>query len=346
MKAQRRDGLRLAWGLGLSTLVGSASAKPQALPLQWRETAMLAYGTTIWLRAAHADAARAQAGLDAAADAVRRVDQLMSLYRDDSELVQLNREGVLHGPSAELVAVLRLGLQVAAASGGAFDPTVQPLWRVWRAAQREGRQPSHLELQQARALVGWRAVGVSDARIALARPGMALTLNGIAQGFAADQARAALQRHGIAHALLDTGEWLPMGRAPDDKPWQLGVADPRAADPRTADPPIADPRAADAIVARLLADGRAIACSSDDKCSFSADRRDHHIFDPRSGRSPTQLASVVVAAPSAALADALTKPLFMGNADDALRLARRRHVDVLVVDKAGRWTASPGLRVA
>ena len=66
-------------------------------------------------------------------------------------------------------------------------------------------------------------------------------------------------------------------------------------------------------------------------------------LDPRRGDSPTQLAAVAVLAPSGALADALTKPMFMGRADDALALARRWGVDVLTVDRQGRLRASAGV---
>ena len=282
----------------------------------------------------------------------------MSLFRPDSALTQLNRDGQLRQPDADLVALLRLALQVAERSAGSFDPTVQPLWRLWQTAHTQGRRPSAAELRQARALVGWRGLKVSDSMVSLARPGMAITLNGIAQGHAADMARQALLQHGVGHALLDTGEWMPMGSAPiaesgegpgvksitgsstanaantanrsDRNAWRLGVA---------------DPHHARQLLGALEADGRALACSSDDKLFFSADRRDHHILDPRSGFSPTQLSTVVVAAPSAALADALTKPLFMGSLADALALARRWQVDVLAVDKAGRIAASRGLHL-
>ncbi len=327
--ATRRDALRLAWGLGaaLGPAVALArTARPAAL--HWRETALLAFGTTVWLRAAHSDEQVAQRGVAAAASAVQRVDQLMSLFRPDSELVRLNRSGVLHNPAPELVRVLTLARHMAQASGGLFDPTVQPLWQLWQQATREQRRPQPAELRAALAHVGWRGLHVAPQRITLARPGMALTLNGIAQGFAADEAAAALRQHGIEHALLQTGEWLPLGRAQQGEPWRLGVA---------------NPRQADELLATIVADGRAIACSADDKVSFSADLRDHHILDPRSGYSPAQLSCVVVLAPSCALADALTKPMFMGSATAALALAKRWQVGVLVVSKAGEISASPGL---
>ncbi|OYU73196.1 MAG: hypothetical protein CFE45_37980, partial [Burkholderiales bacterium PBB5] len=128
---------------------------------------------------------------------------------------------------AEFAAVLRLARQVSARSGGAFDATVQPLWATWQRAHAQRRKPTPAELAAARALVDWRAVAVSDQEVRLGRAGMALTLNGIAQGYAAERTRALLQAHGIGHALLDTGEWAPIGQAPDGQPWRLGRASPR-----------------------------------------------------------------------------------------------------------------------
>ncbi len=326
MTGGRRQWLRCALGLGAGLAAGGAAAAG----LQWKERALLGFGTTLWLRAAHADGGRADAALDACVALLRHLEAQLSLFDAGSALCRLNRDGVLHQPDPVLVDLLQQAQAVSARSQGAFDVTLQPLWAAWQQAAAAGRLPTPAALATARALVDWRAVQVQPQQIRLARPGMAITLNGIAQGYAADQARALLQRHGIAHALLDTGEWAPLGQAPGGLPWQLGLA---------------DPRNGARLLRRLQAGGRGIAVSTDVQLRFGADPADsrhHHILDPRSGRSPPHLAAVVVAAPSTTLADALTKVLFMGTAAQALALARRWGVDVVVVDKAGRLQASPG----
>lgn len=328
LRPDRRTCLRLGWGSALALGVRASSARPA---LHWHEGALLAFGTTVSLRAAHADAGVARRAVAEAAEAVQRVEQAMSLFLPASDLARLNRDGLLDAPAPDLVVALRHARSVAALSDGLFDVTVQPLWTCWQRAASEGRRPTFDQLARARALVDWRAVEVGAARITLRKPRMALTLNGIAQGYAADVAGAALRRHGIEHALIDAGEWLPMGRPPDAPQWQLGVE---------------HPQRGREIVATLAADGRAVACSSDAKLAFSADHRDHHVLDPRTGRSPTALACVVVVAPRAVMADALSKPLMMGTAVEALTRARRWGVDVLTIDKDGRTVSSPGLRFA
>ena len=330
---ERRQLLRVGWGAAIGAAIGVPAAARAAVDhttLAWRETALPAFGTTVWLRAAHPDATRATTALSAAARRIQAVEAQMSLFRDDSAITRLNHDGRLDDAPLELIAVLREALRIARESGGRFDPTVQPLWRVRFDAARQGRAPEPAAIAAARALVGWQHVRIDEARhrVTFARRGMALTLNGIAQGWATDAAAATMREHAIAHALIDAGEWQPIGRAPDGNPWRLGVQ---------------DPRDAARIVATIRFDGRAVACSSDDKLPFTPDRREHHILDPRTGRSPRELATVVVLAPTCTLADALTKPMFMGSADDAIELARQWRVDAICVDKAGRVRASRGV---
>lgn len=327
MTSSRRQWLRWALGTTAGVMAGTARAG-----LVWRERALLGFGTTLWLRAAHADAGQVEHALDEAVALLRHLEHQMSLFDPTSAVRSLNRDGVLARPDPALVEVLQLARQVSARSQGAFDVTVQPLWAVWQRAQAEGRPPTAAELAGARALVDWRAVTVSAQALRLGRPGMALTLNGIAQGYAAERTRALLRGHGITAALLDTGEWAPIGQAPDGRPWQLGLA---------------NPRDSARILATLQADGRAMAVSSDAHLRFGidpGDDRDHHILDPRSGRSPPHLSAVVVAASNATLADALTKVMFMGTAAQAQGQARRWGVDVITVDKAGQLQASGGWR--
>ena len=313
----------------LAPLAPAAGAKPTQRI--WRERALIGFGTTLSIRAAHADPERLEQALAATVAVLRDVERETSLFVTDGHLSTLNRDGVIERPGRHLLAVLQAARRVSAASEGAFDVTLQPLWAAWDDAHRRGELPATGELRQARERVGWRHVLASSAEVRLQRPGSAVTLNGIAQGYAADCARAVLRAHGVEHALVNAGEWTSLGASPDGGPWRLGLA---------------DPRASDRVLALLRADGRAVACSSDAHYAFSDDRKHHHIIDPRSGHSPTQIAAVAVVAPSAMLADALTKVLFMGNAHAALAAAHRFGVDAIVVDKAGRISASPGLPLA
>lgn len=324
----RRQVLRAALGLGALALVGGSAA---STALRWQRRDLVGFGTTLSLQAGHADEAQLSTALDAAVATLQRIEAQMSLFRDDSALSRLNRDGRLDAPPPELRELLAISLDIARHSDGAFDPTVQPLWLAFAHAQAQGRLPTRGEVAAARALVDWRDLGLDAGGIRLARAGMGVTLNGIAQGHAADRVRGVLLAHGVRHALVDAGEYAMAGHDPAGARWTLGIADPRD-----------EAR----LVARLLADGRCVATSGDDQTTFSADRRHHHIFDPRTGWSPPDIAGVTVAAPTGALADALTKVFFIAGPAQALAVARRWNVDALWITKDGRWAATPGLALA
>jgi thiamine biosynthesis lipoprotein len=333
---KRRVFLQSTLGLGalgtLGTLAGAhaAAAERGTAALQWRDRSLTGFGTVLSLRVAHSDPAQAEQALDAAVRVIRHVEDQMSLFNPDSALSRLNRDGVLRDPHPDLLKVFQLARSISARSHGAFDVTVQPLWAAFEAAQRREALPSATAVAQARAAVGWQKLQLSRRELRLGQPGMAVTLNGIAQGFAADLVRAELEARGIRHALINTGEWSALGRPDPERPWRLGIA---------------DHRAAEALMARLAMDGRSVATSSDNETYFSPDHRHHHIFDPRSGYSPVELSSVTVVAPSCAVADALTKVMLIAGRQEALRLARPWQADVLVVDKAGNWQATEGLQL-
>jgi len=311
------------FGLGL----GAAVSRVQAEERVWASRTLNAMGTSMSLQVAHADAAHAERALDAAIAEIRGVEDRMSLFRDDSAICELNRTGRLDHPHPDLLEILRTAQDVARRSQGVFDVTVQALWQVFAEAQKQGRLPTRKEVQAARQRVGWRGLEVSERALRL-HPGMGITLNGIAQGYAADKVKKRLQGMGIAHALVNTDEWASLGQPAHAGDWILGVA---------------NPRESQAFVTRIALQGRCVATSADNECTFSPDFVNHHIFDPRTGYSPTELSCVSVMAPTCVMADALTKVMFMAGWSGALPLAQAWGVDVLIVDKQGRWKASAGL---
>lgn len=237
----------------------------------------IALGATVTLRLQHPDAPRLAA---LAMDEIRRLEQVFSLYQPESSLVRLNREARLDTPPFELLDCLTLAASVHRASGGGFDPTVQPLWLAEAEALTRGAPLTGPERAQVRALIGWEGVTLAPEAITL-RPGMALTLNGIAQGFIADRVTALLESHGLTRALIDTGEI----RALPEGDWPVKLASGGG----------------------ITLQDRALATSAPLGMTFGGDGVTSHILDPRTGR-PLRPAwqSVSISAPSAALADALS----------------------------------------
>lgn len=249
---------------------------------RWTGTAL---GARTSITLAHAEAARIVA---AAGDEIARLERVFSLFKSDSAVSRLNRDGVLDAPPFDLVACLGIAGAVHSATKGAFDPTVQPLWAAHAEAFAAGRAPDAAALAAARSLVSWEAVEVSPGRIAFARPGMAITLNGIAQGFIADRVTQLLEAEGLGDILVDTGELRALGGMPGGGDWTVHLPGERSTGLRD----------------------RALATSAPLGTVFDSEGRVGHILDPRSG-GPVAASgrSVTVTAPTAALADALSTAL-------------------------------------
>jgi thiamine biosynthesis lipoprotein len=314
-------------GLGLSSL-SLPYTTSSASQLIWRDSTFTGLGTVMTIRAAHHDATALSKALQHAREVIANIEDEMSLFRPSSALSQLNLNRVIPKPSVDMLRVLTMSQEIAQRSHGAFDVTVQPLWQVYAQAQKEGRLPSAKEVAQAQKYVDWRHLEVNSTHVKLTQVGMGVSLNGIAQGYAADMVRACLMREGVVHALINTGEWTSLGMAEGQRPWTLGIA---------------DPHRANRWLARVTMDGLSIATSADDQCTFSDDKKNHHIFDPHTGYSPRDISSVTVAASSCAMADALTKVLFVGGYAQSLKLAKAWGVSALVVNKRGEWKASKTL---
>lgn len=328
--ASRRRHFLLAIGgaAGLVALGGSALLRHGSRRF---ERTAAALGTSVTIQVLHDDENEANEALDAAFAEIEQVEAMMSIYRPDSELRRLNRAGVLSRPHPYLLDVLQHAQATAQATDGAFDITVQPLWNLYDQARQRGELPRDEAIAQALKLVDWRKVEVRREQIRLQQPGMQMTLNGIAQGYAADRARAALKEHGIEHALIDAGEIAPLGRKEQAAPWQAGIQ---------------HPRVDDAYIALAQLDGRCLATSGDYATKFTVDRKYNHIFDPRLGSSPQELASVSIAAPTAMAADALSTACFVLGPQRAQEvLSQFRDVDALFVLKNGRVLTTNGFPI-
>ncbi|WGW02596.1 FAD:protein FMN transferase [Tropicibacter oceani] len=265
--------------LAISAAAAMFPAPGRANPVYiWQGRALGAQAT---LRLAHPDAKAICTRVEAE---ISRLEDIFSLYRPDSALSLLNRSGVLDQPPFELLECLSLAGAVHKASQGRFDPTIQPLWSRYAESYARGTAPALADLQTARALTGWQGVTLDAARITL-RPGMALTLNGIAQGFVADQVAGMLAQMGLSNILIDTGEFRALGAQPDGSPWPVRLAAGGAVP----------------LVARALATSAPLGTTFDEAASAG------HILDPRTA-APAQAAwrEITVSASTAALADALS----------------------------------------
>jgi FAD:protein FMN transferase len=325
----RRRFLSVFAAYGALAPLGRLHAAPHPHVSTWRGSALGAFAS---LTLVHPDRARARRAIEGCITEVARLESIFSLYRPDSALSRLNASGELRNPPQELVELLAFALSVAAASSGAFDPTVQPLYRLHASHAASARQeaPSARELEQVLRLVDYRAVAVEPTRIGFARRGMALTLNGIAQGFITDRVADRLRADGFGNVLVDLGEARALGNRADGIAWQGALRDPRNPDLMLLELPLGDG------VGRAAS----LATSAGDGTRFGDDPRRHHLLDPHTGESANHHASISVSAPRATLADALSTAFFVSPESQFEVLLRRYPtVRAYVVDASGHLAA-------
>lgn len=278
-------------------------------------------GTLVNVTVVDGEAARAHELTDVAFTEIDRLEAIFSRHRSDTPLSRLNRDGVLDHPPAELAMVMRRALHFSELTGGAFDPTVAPLMEVYRASFAEtAAPPPAATVEDALSRVGYRYIRLDPAGIALERPGMSVSLDGIAKGYILDRVVELVSDAGAAGVMADGGGDIAAGEGEvAGSGWPVGIQHPR------------DPAS---ILAVIEVRHQGVATSGDYMRAQTADRRFHHIVDPRTGTSPGHTSAATVVAPSAMDADALsTAALVLGPVDGLQLLEQLDGIEGLVVTK-------------
>jgi thiamine biosynthesis lipoprotein len=240
---------------------------------------------------------------------LREIESLFSLYDPASAISRLNREGNIENPSPEFLRLLRTAVEYGEKTGGIFDITVQPLWN-WRQKWKEANLTERAAMEktswdEALALVDYQQLDITEAAIGFIKKGMAITLNGIVQGYATDQIIALLGKGGVSNALVNIGEYAALGSAPDGKPWSVELS---ASGERVA-----------------LPSGSALAVSAGSGHTFDPEGRFHHIFRPADGANTRPKSTIVVTAPTATEADALSTTFAVASESERKEIITKFH---------------------
>jgi FAD:protein FMN transferase len=304
----RRRALRIvAAAAGLPLMIGGLRAlAPKGQLFYWQGTVLDAVSElTLW----HTDAAFAHATILRVRDEIERFERIFSLYRPDSEISRLNAAGKLIKPSRELRTLVEESRRFSAASGGAFDISVQPLWRLYEAHfwSRTDVQPDIVARARevAAALVDYRQIDSGSAAIGFGRPGMAITLNSLAQGYITDAVAVMLRNEGFERAVVDLGEFRTLGRHPDGYPWRIGIR---------------DGMSAEGVDRMVELEDMALAVSGGYGTVFEPTGRFNHIFDPHTGASANALIDVAVIGTTATAANGLSTSICVAGEAQAARL--------------------------
>ncbi len=278
----------------------------------------------------------AEAAVDAAFNRMAEIERQVG--RDDtSDLSRINtlstKEGISVGP--DTWNILTTARKYWELTDKVFDVTVGPLVNLWGFGyDGEGRMPSPEKIEAALPKVGSDKITfIPDGRrIGLAKSGMAISVGGIAKGYAVQEAARILAERGVKNALINGGmsSIKVLGTGSSGKDWRVGIE---------------DPRDTSRIIGTVrLKSGQALGTSADDRRYFIKDgKRYSHIIDPRTGYPADKgIASVTVITEDATRADILTKALFLHDVQWDLAFAARNDIGAVIIEDSGKIWTTPG----
>jgi len=301
------------------------------------ERSRLAMGSELRITAWTADEAAALSAFETAFGDFQRLDGLMSVWREGSDVVRLNAAaGKQPVPvSAEVREVLHVAHQVSDWTGGKFDVTFGALSGLWKFDHdQDNRIPDPQEVRRHLPLIDYKAVDVNEraGTVFLRREGMRVHLGGIGKGYAVDRAVDTLRRAGLSDFMIQSGgDMYVMGRR-GERPWRVGLRDPRGP--------------ADRSYAALDLSGGAISTSGDyERFFMNGGRRYHHILDPDSGEPARGCRSVTIVTGRATLADGLATGVFvLGPGPGMALIERLPGVEGVIVTDKNEVLISSGLK--
>jgi FAD:protein FMN transferase len=307
--------------------------RPQYALAEWLSDEQAIMGTSVRVELWDEDRTAGKAAIDAVMEEMRRIDRGMSPFIATSELSRINQEAASHpvAISQEMFDLIARALEFSKITGGAFDITFSSVGYLYD--YRRHIKPTEAEIQRALPGINYRHIILDGEHrtIRFEQPGVRIDLGGIAKGHAVDTSIDLLKRRGITHALVTAGGDSRIIGDRRGRPWMIGIR---------------DPRRKDGMVAMLPLSNTAVSTSGDYERYFEADGvRYHHIINPKTGHSASEVRSATIIAPNATTTDGLSKTAFVLGPEKAIALIESlKDVDAVIIDKNGRMFTSRGLR--
>ena len=318
---------------------GSAPAPSVAAPSQgeWvRRVTDGVMGTRITVELWSDDRARAEAAIDAVLDQMHHVDDVMSTYKPESEISQVNARAA-QGPmniSKELFDLLVTAKEYSVLTDGAFDITYASVGYLYDF--RKHQRPDEKQIKRALPAVSYRHIILDTAAqtVKFSQPGVRIDLGGIAKGYAVDRGIDALKARGVTRAYVGAGGDSRILGDRFGKPWMVGIRDPQKGEGE--------------VITRIPLTDAAISTSGDYERFFDEDGvRYHHIIDPHTGHSASKVRSVTIIGPYATRTDGLSKTAFVLGPEKAMEIYNRiDDIDAVIVRLDGSVIYSKGIAPA
>ncbi|HEY4663130.1 MAG TPA: FAD:protein FMN transferase [Candidatus Humimicrobiaceae bacterium] len=276
--------------------------------------------------------------INAAFERIKEIGDVASIYDENSEASFLNKNGYLDDPSPDFLNLINSSIDYYNITGGCFDITVQPLLDLWSVGElwKESPEVQAQRVEETFPVIGSDKIIVSDDRIEFSVDGMVITLNGITQGYAVDEAMKIIKGFGIKQALVNiSGDLYAMGIKPDGEKWTVELENPDKSG--SADTDI------EPLPTFVFAD-KAVTTSGNYYRYYDPEGEVGHIMDPRTGYSANACISATVIADTCIEADALATSVFVLGPEDGMDLVESLDgVEALIIDSERNIYESSGL---
>ncbi len=316
-------------------LVGMALAAllPRPACAEWYERTEPIMGTRIYVQLWSEDPAKGNAAIDAVMADMRRIDDLMSHYKPESQLSQINQRGNREAVQVdkELFDLIKLSTHYSQITQGAFDITYASVGYLYNYPEHV--HPTEAQIKAALPAVNWRNMLLDEAHhtVRFEHPGMRIDLGGIGKGYAVDHGIDILKARGIEHAVVTAGGDTRIIGDHMGRPWLVAIRHPD------------DPKK---VVTRIPLSDSAMSTSGDYERYFDENGvRYHHIIDPHTGHSASKVRSATILAPTATQTDGMSKTAFVLGPEKAMEIINRMpEYDAVFVAPDGHVLYSNGLR--
>ncbi|WP_136798183.1 FAD:protein FMN transferase [Desulfosediminicola ganghwensis] len=308
------------WQLGLFTGDARLQVARRSQPIMGTYLNLTVYGK---------DRDACEAAIDRTISRMKGLEAILSRHMPTSQVATLNSTGRLDSPDKDLLELLGLSAGLSERSDGAFDVTILPVMNAHSEFAGKYADSSGA-ITQARTATGYRYLAANASSVQFQKTGMGITLDGIGKGYIVDQGVAALKAAGFHNVCVDAGgDLMVAGAKPDGSPWRIGIRNPRIEQPM------------EPVSVKVI--NRAVATSGDYFQPYTADFRNHHILDPRTGFSSPDLASCTITAPTVGLADGLATAVMALGRDTGLELLESLDgCEGYLIDKQQRNSHSSG----
>jgi thiamine biosynthesis lipoprotein len=303
----------------------------RARTVQKSETIM---GTEVTITVITRSSEEGESAIDEGMAELRRLDAMMSLYKDSSEITKVNlaagKSPVRVSP--EMIEVVEHAAEVSRMSDGVFDVTIGPLVVLWQMRLKEGKVPTDNEIARVRPLVNYRNIVVDRkaSTIFLKEPGMIMDFGGM-KGYTVDRVANLFRKRSITNAVIAVaGDIWVMGRREDGSPWRIGVQHPREHDKTLTVLELSD---------------KYVSTSGDyERFVIREKKRYHHIIDPRTGKPSTGVISATLIGDKGTFIDPLTKVPFILGPEEGMKMVRKFGAEAIIVDEQGKVFMTDGIK--